>query len=119
MELVMKCLNMMEGGEIFVPKIPSMKLVDMARAIIPNCDIKVVGIRPSEKLHEVLIPAGESHNTVEFDEYYVIQPAFSWWNKDVLTKTHGGMKVPDNFEFSSDKNTNWLTSQQLLALIES
>jgi UDP-N-acetylglucosamine 4,6-dehydratase/5-epimerase len=72
----------MKGGEIFIPKIPSMKIIDLAKAIAPECEIEIVGIRPGEKLHEAMITEDDARHTVEFDTYYVIQPEFSWWSHE-------------------------------------
>ncbi len=116
-EFVIRSFERMHGGEIFIPKMPSMKIVDVAKTIYPESDIQVTGIRPGEKLHEVVVSAGDSHNTIEFDTYFVIQPAFPWWDKEVFTDSEGGSRVPDFFEYSSDKNLQWLTSPQLLELI--
>ena len=69
---VVRCLGYMQGGEIFVPKIPSMNMMDLARALAPDCRIEIVGIRPGEKLHEVMVPQGDGRNTLEFDDHYVI-----------------------------------------------
>ena len=118
-QFVLQSLERMEGGEIFVPKIPSMKIVDVARTLAVDCDFHVTGIRPGEKIHEVLVSAGDAHHTVEFDAYYVIQPAFQWWDKNAFMTTNGGKRVPDDFEFRSDNNTQWLTPQKLLTLIAS
>lgn len=117
-EFVIRCFERMHGGEIFVPKMPSMKIVDVAKTIYPESDIQMTGIRPGEKLHEVVVSAGDSHNTIEFDAYFVIQPAFPWWDKEVFSDSQGGSRVPDFFEYSSDKNSQWLTPSQLLELID-
>lgn len=116
-EFVIRSFERMRGGEIFVPKMPSMKIVDVAKTIHPESDIQVTGIRPGEKLHEVVVSSGDSHNTIEFDSYFVIQPAFPWWDKEVFADSQGGSRVPDFFEYSSDKNSQWLTPPQLLELI--
>ncbi len=116
-EFVIRSFERMHGGEIFVPKMPSMKIVDVAKTIYPESDIQVTGIRPGEKLHEVVVSSGDSHNTIEFDTHFVIQPAFPWWDKEVFSDSAGGKKVPDFFEYSSDKNSQWLTPPQLLELI--
>src|SRR5246500_5197440 len=79
---VIRCLEQMHGGEIFIPKIPSMKLLDMAQAVAPDCEIECVGIRPGEKLHEVLLSEDEARNSVESDGMFVIQPAQVWWAKE-------------------------------------
>lgn len=118
-EFVVRCFERMQGGEIFVPKIPSMKVVDVAKAIHPECDIQVTGIRPGEKLHEALVSSGDSHHTMEFDDYYVIQPAFPWWDKNAFVDAHRGKPVSDFFEYSSDKNSRWLTAEALLKLVSS
>jgi len=101
---VLKCLEEMVGGEIFVPKIPSMKIVGLAEAICPECKIEIVGIRPGEKLHEVMIPRDDSRNAVEFDNYYVIKPTFRFFNRRFCE--NGCKQLPDNFEYSSGRN-NW------------
>jgi len=100
----------MSGGEIFIPKIPSVKILDIAKAIAPDCKTKIVGIRPGEKLHEVMISEDDSRNTKELDDCYVIQPAFNWWDKDnhIL-----GRNVSDGFRYSSDKNDRWLSIQEV------
>ena len=79
---VIRSLEQMHGGEIFVPKIPSMKLLDMAHAVAPDCQIECTGIRPGEKLHEVLLSEDEARNALETDDMFVIQPAQSWWKKE-------------------------------------
>ena len=103
---VMDCIEQMEGGEVFVPKIPSTKVVDLASAIAPDARLNIIGIRPGEKLHEVLISQDEARNTIELDRMYVIQPTeaiwfgYSWQNR--------GRKLADGYHFSSDNNTEWL-----------
>lgn len=113
---VLQCLEIMEGGEIFVPKIPSMNIMDLAKAISPECEIKIVGIRPGEKIHEVLITEDDARRTLEFDDYYVIQPNFHWWSAKEYEK-NGGKSVPEGFRYSSDKNTRWLTVEELRKII--
>lgn len=112
---VIRCLEQMHGGEIFVPKIPSMKLLDMAQAVAPDCQIECIGIRPGEKLHEVLLSEDESRNAVETDDMFVIQPAHSWWKKENWQKAR---PLPENFRYASDTNTEWLTADGLYALVE-
>jgi UDP-N-acetylglucosamine 4,6-dehydratase len=96
----------MEGGEVFVPKIPSMKVIDLSKAIAPQADVDIIGIRPGEKLHEVLISEDEARNTVELDRMFVVQPAeaiwfgYSWQSK--------GKLLDGGFRYSSDNNTEWL-----------
>lgn len=113
---VMKSLVRMEGGEIFVPKIPSMNIVDLAHAIAPECEIEVVGIRPGEKLHEVMIPENDGRNAIEYDEYYVIRPSFHDWSETV-GQHDGGERCDDGFRYASDTNDRWLSAQELRSLL--
>jgi UDP-N-acetylglucosamine 4,6-dehydratase len=103
---VMNCIEQMEGGEVFVPKIPSTKVVDLAYAIAPDADLNIIGIRPGEKLHEVLISQDEARNTIELEQMYVIQPAEATWF-GYSWKDKGG-KLSDGYYYSSDNNTEWL-----------
>jgi len=112
--LVIKCIEQMHGGEIFVPKIPSMRLVDMAETIAPGCKIEEIGIRPGEKLHEVLVSEDEARNTREVDDMYVIQPAHSWWRTENWVHAKA---LPEGFRYTSDSNAWWLTSEELQELI--
>lgn len=113
-QFVLDNLERMHGGEIFVPKIPSMNIMDLAKAIAPECDTKIVGIRPGEKLHEAMIMEDDARHTVEFDTYYVIQPEFPFWSKKFA---EGGKELPVGFEYTSDKNTEWLTVEELIDLV--
>jgi UDP-N-acetylglucosamine 4,6-dehydratase len=103
---VINCIEQMEGGEVFIPKIPSTKVVDLAKAIAPDAEIKVIGIRPGEKLHEALISEDEARHTVELKDMFVIQPAeaawfgYSWQDK--------GKALPEGYTYSSDNNSEWL-----------
>ena len=117
---VERCFGLMRGGEVFVPKIPSMRIVDLAQAIGPGCRQEVVGIRPGEKLHEVLIPQDESHQTLEFDDYFVIQPAYHFWKEAESDVYDGarGRRVPEGFAYVSDGNGHWLTPDEILPLID-
>ncbi len=114
-QFVIDSLRRMRGGEIFVPKIPSMRVLDLAVAIAPECEIEIVGIRPGEKLHEAMISEDDARHTLEFDTYYVIQPEFPWWSKEGL---EGGKPLPEGFKYTSDTNTQWLTVEQLRKLVE-
>ncbi|MGE7110304.1 UDP-N-acetylglucosamine 4,6-dehydratase (inverting) [Lysinibacillus sp. NPDC047702] len=114
-QFVIDSLERMHGGEIFVPKISSMKVMDLAKAIAPDCDIEIVGIRPGEKLHEAMIMEDDARHTVEFDDHYVIQPEFPWWSKKFA---EGGKTLPEGFAYTSDNNTEWLTIEQLEKLSE-
>jgi UDP-N-acetylglucosamine 4,6-dehydratase len=113
---VLNALARMQGGEIFVPKIPSMNLMDLALAVAPGCRTQSIGIRPGEKLHEVMVPADESPNTLEFDDHYVIQPSHPFWDRDRYRSANGGRPVPPGFCYSSDTNTSWLTMEQIREL---
>jgi UDP-N-acetylglucosamine 4,6-dehydratase/5-epimerase len=103
---VIDSIEQMEGGEVFVPKIPSTKVTDLARAIAPDAEINIIGIRPGEKLHEMLISEDEARHTIELDKMYVVQPAeatwfgYSWKDK--------GKELKEGFSYSSDNNTEWL-----------
>jgi len=114
-ELVIKALCHMQGGEIFVPKIPSMKIMDLARAVAPGCEIGFIGIRPGEKLHEALITEEEGRNTVAYDGMYIIMPSYSWWED--RNRYDIGQKLPDGFVYTSDKNDEWLTEDHLREII--
>jgi UDP-N-acetylglucosamine 4,6-dehydratase/5-epimerase len=111
---VVSCIERMHGGEIFVPKIPSMKLVEMAQAIAPACEVEYIGIRAGEKLHEVLVSEDEARNTLEVDDMYVIQPAHSWWRRE---NWKNAKPLPDGFRYTSDTNPRWLTGEELRELI--
>lgn len=113
-QFVLDNLERMHGGEIFVPKIPSMNIMDLAKAIAPECETKIVGIRPGEKLHEAMIMEDDARHTVEFDTYYVIQPEFPFWSKKFA---EGGKELPEGFEYTSDKNDEWLTIEKLRNLV--
>jgi len=114
-QFVIDNIERMQGGEIFIPKIPSMKVTDLAEAICPNCEVEYIGIRPGEKLHEVMITEDDARQTIEFDDYYVIQPEFVWWNKEQMV---GGKKLTEGFRYSSETNTDWLSIDELIKLIE-
>ena len=120
-DFVLKSFQRMQGGEIFIPKIPSMKVTDLATALAPGVPTKVVGIRPGEKLHEVMCPADDHHLTIEFDDHYIIKPAIIFTKAMDYTQNALGEKgtvVADGFVYSSDKNTEWLTTEQLLRMID-
>lgn len=116
-DFVLKNFERMQGGEIFIPKIPSMKVVDVASTIAPGVPHNDVGIRPGEKLHEVMCPSDDSHLTIEFDDHYVIGPAIQFTHTtNYLTNRLGeiGKAVEMGFGYSSDKNDQWLTPEELL-----
>ena len=101
----------MIGGETFVPKIPSMRITDLAEALAPGCERKVIGIRPGEKLHEVLITADESRHSYEQEGRYVIYPEYVTWNSDV--QRLAGDTPPDGFSYTSENNESWLTPDEI------
>jgi UDP-N-acetylglucosamine 4,6-dehydratase/5-epimerase len=113
-EFVLSSLNMMRGGEIFVPKIPSMKMTDLAEAMAPGLPIKVVGIRPGEKLHEIMISADDARATVDLGDRYAIEPAFVEYPRTPLE----GKRLSEGFWYASDTNDEWLSGPGLLALLE-
>jgi UDP-N-acetylglucosamine 4,6-dehydratase len=113
---VIRCLEEMQGGEIFVPKIPSMRMMDVATCVAAGCEIETIGIRPGEKLHEVLVSEDEARNTLDVEGMYVIQPSQPWWKSENLTD---GKAVPEGFRYASDTNSEWLTKLQLQEWIAS
>ena len=113
-DLVIRSIETMHGGEIFVPKIPSTNIMDLAQAIAPSAKIQDVGIRPGEKLHEVMISADDARRTLEFDTFFLIEPDFPFWNREPWK---GGKPVPDGFTYSSDKNPQVLEKGALARLI--
>jgi UDP-N-acetylglucosamine 4,6-dehydratase len=113
-EFVLQSLSKMKGGEVFVPKIPSMRIMDLVAAVAPGCQVKVTGIRPGEKLHEVLVSEDEAHHSIEYDDFYIIKPAHPWWR---AAHWEDGRVLADGFRFASDSNTRWLTIDDLRALI--
>jgi len=120
-DFVLKNFQRMQGGEIFVPKIPSMKMTEMATAIAPNLKQEIIGIRPGEKLHEVMCPKDDSHLTLEFDDHFVIKPSITFSTPIDYTKNNldeYGKKVKQGFEYNSRDNTIWLTHQELLQKIQ-
>ncbi|GAB3642733.1 UDP-N-acetylglucosamine 4,6-dehydratase (inverting) [Spirosoma arcticum] len=112
-EMVFHALEHAWGGEIFVPKIPSYRITDVAEAIGPNCEQKLVGIRPGEKLHEEMITETDALSTVETDKYYVITPATPTWSMDDYIKAFNGRAVEMGFKYNSGTNTDWLNVEQL------
>lgn len=113
-ELVWHAFSDMVGGEIYVKKIPSMKVCDIARAIAPDAELQIVGIRPGEKLHEQMIGSEDSYSTFEYPEYFKILPQINGWAHD-KKRIKTGLKVPEGFVYSSDSNSNWMTEEDLLA----
>lgn len=110
-EFVVNSMQQMHGGEIFIPKIPSMRITDLAEAIAPGCRHEYIGIRPGEKLHEVMVPEDDARNTIELDHFYIIQPQFPWWGES--RNWSEGKPVPHDFRYASDTNDRWLTIEEL------
>jgi FlaA1/EpsC-like NDP-sugar epimerase len=116
-DLVWHAFEDMVGGEIYVKKIPSMKMTDLARVIAPEAKQEVVGIRPGEKLHEQMIGAEDSYFTYEYPEHFKILPSINNWGASV-ERIKDGKKVPEGFVYSSDNNTEWMTDEELKAWID-
>ncbi|MDR7232685.1 UDP-N-acetylglucosamine 4,6-dehydratase [Caulobacter sp. BE264] len=117
-EFVLSSLTMMRGGEIFVPKIPSMAMPDLVKAMSPTAAMKVIGIRPGEKLHEIMISADDARSTVEFDDRYAIEPNFAEFGREPYAVSDGAKPVAEDFSYSSDNNHDWLSPEGLLAMLE-
>ncbi len=113
---VINCITLMKGGEIFVPKIPSMRIVDLVETLAPDCEHEIVGIRPGEKLHEVLLTEEEARQAIEFDNHYVIKPLpfGPRWHGDEEKK---GSPVKEGFQYTSNNNPQWLSDAELMAMI--
>ena len=114
-DFVLSSLAMMRGGEIFVPKIPSMKITDIAAAMAPDLPIRVIGIRPGEKLHEMMISSDDARTTLDLGDRYVIEPAFAEYQRPPLP----GAPAPEGFSYASDTNDEWLDAAAFLAMLES
>jgi len=120
-DFVLNCMNIMWGGELFVPKIPSYNILDVAKAIAPDCKYEIIGIRPGEKLHEEMITLSDAMNTVEFDNYFVILPSIELWSKTKFLKANSnkeGKPCEDNFSYTSNTNTHFLSLDELKHLIK-
>ncbi len=111
---VLRSLELMKGGEIFVPKIPSTGIMDLVKAIAPDCKVEFIGIRPGEKLHEVLISEDDGRLTLEYKDYFVIQPQFPWWGEE---RKNGGKPVPEGFRYSSDNNPHRLSIFEIRKMV--
>jgi UDP-N-acetylglucosamine 4,6-dehydratase (inverting) len=117
-DMVMHALEHAWGGEIFVPKIPSYKITDVAKAICPDCKQELVGIRPGEKLHEEMITSSDSFFTYDLGKYYVILPSVTLWNLSEFVQHFNAKKVPEGFAYSSDHNNQWETVESMKLLIK-
>ena len=116
-EFVLWCLEHMCGGELFVPKIPSMNIMDLVKAVAPECKTEIVGIRPGEKLHEVMITKDDARKTIEFSTHYIVQPQFRFWERRF--NNSGGKLVPEDFEYNSETNPWKLTIDEMREMIKS
>lgn len=114
-KFVINCINRMVGGEIFVPKIPSMKIIDLAESIAPGSKKKIIGIRPGEKIHEILLTEDEARHSKEFDNYFVIEPEHPFWDSEQLK---GGRKLTAGFKYTSDNNQQWLNNGDLMKIVK-
>jgi UDP-N-acetylglucosamine 4,6-dehydratase len=112
---VIKSLELMKGGEIFVPKLPSMKIPDLAAVAAPNAKIRDIGIRPGKKLHEVLLTEDESRHSREFESYYIIEPEHAFWGK---TNHAEGKTLKEGFRYSSEINDTWLNPEELKKMVD-
>jgi UDP-N-acetylglucosamine 4,6-dehydratase len=112
---VVSSLAMMDGGEIFIPKIPSMHMVDLAKALAPDLPQRIVGIRPGEKLHEVMITEDDARNTIELEDRYVIEPSLAFWKRSGVTAT--GTPMEDGFHYASDNNPDVLDAVGLKEML--
>ena len=111
---VLDCIEQMQGGEVIVPKIPSMRIMDLAQVVAPGCDIETIGMRPGEKMHEVLISSDEARTTVDIGDSFIIQPTHPWWEP---ANWSTGRALPSGFEYRSDTNDRWLSSEELRQVI--
>jgi UDP-N-acetylglucosamine 4,6-dehydratase/5-epimerase len=114
-KFVISCVEQMHGGEVFIPKIPSMSIMDLVRTVAPECEVEFVGIRPGEKLHEAMISEDESRQAVELADRFVILPAHSWWSQKNWSE---GKRLPDSYSYRSDTNDLWLTRDELHRMID-
>ena len=117
-EMVLHALETAWGGELFVPKIPSYKITDVAEAIAPNCKQEIVGIRPGEKIHEEMITSSDSFNTYDLGKYYVILPQTHDWSRQEFVEHFNAKKVAEGFNYNSGTNEEWLTVENIRSLIK-
>jgi UDP-N-acetylglucosamine 4,6-dehydratase len=110
---VLRSMERMAGGELFVPKLPSMRIIDLAQAVAPECELRCIGIRPGEKVHEILIPEDDARHAVEFDDHYVVYPEGGWYQGDLT----GGRPLPEGFVYSSGQNERWVKQEDLVAMV--
>ena len=115
-EFVIRCVEKMHGGEVFIPKIPSMRIIDLANVIAPKCKIRYIGARPGEKMHEDLITDDEGRHALEFEDFFVIEPEHYWWKPKNWSD---GKPLPEGFTYTSDNNDEWLTKEELKKVVDS
>lgn len=115
-DFVIRCIEQMQGGEVFVPKIPSTRITDLARAIAPKAELEFIGIRPGEKLHEVLISEDEARHTLEMEDMFVVEPSGALWFGHAWRDE--GKPLPEGFRYTSDSNEEWLDEEQIRALVQ-
>lgn len=118
-DFVLSCFELMRGGEIFIPKIPSMRVVDLAHALAPTLKHEIVGIRPGEKLHEVMISEDDAYAAIDLGDRYAIEPQFGEYSRTSFAASGEATRVPERFTYSSDRNDEWLDGDGLLALLAS
>ena len=116
-DFVLKCLDISDGGELFVPKIQSMKITDLAMSLATECRHVIIVIRPGEKIHEVMITEDDARHTLEFDDYYIVEPEFKWWYREKHL-SNGGKPVKAGFVYASNTNDKWITVEELRAMVE-
>jgi UDP-N-acetylglucosamine 4,6-dehydratase (inverting) len=114
-EFAIRCAGIAQGGEIFVPKIPSMRMIDLAETIAPGCQIEIIGIRPGEKLHEILISEDESRQAVEYDDMFVLEPLYPSWS---FSRREGWKTLEAGFRYSSDRNQVWFSQREMLEMVD-
>ena len=115
-EFVIRCVEKMHGGEVFIPKIPSMRIIDLANVIAPKCKIRYIGARPGEKMHEDLITDDEGRHALEFEDFFVIEPEHYWWKPKNWSD---GKPLSEGFTYTSDNNDEWLTKEELKKVVDS
>lgn len=112
---VINCIEIMKGGEIFIPKISSMKITDLAEVIAPNAQKKIIGIKPGEKIHEVLLTEEEAKHSKEFDKFFIIEPEHVFWRKENFSD---GKSISEGFKYTSDKNNRWMTKEEMREILK-
>lgn len=117
-DMVMHALKESQGGELYIPKIPSYRIMDVAEAVAPECEKKIIGLRAGEKVHEEMITTSDSYQTYDFGPYYIMLPAVASWDMNEFILKSKAKKVPEGFSYSSDKNTEWETIESLRSLIK-